>query len=74
MGMKYLSCQHLENLILLNIKVCTKIIQIKIFKVVIILTTGAVVPLEEFEKYVKKMHSDQDQAFENEYAVSLLSS
>ena len=40
----------------------------------IILTTGAVVPMEEFEKYVKKMHSDRDQAFENEYAVSLLSS
>ena len=40
---------------------------------VLILTTGAVVPVEEFENHVKNMHNDRDQLFETEYAVSWLS-
>ena len=45
----------------------------KIILCVLILTTGAVVPMEEFEHYVKNMHNDRDQLFETEYAVSWLS-
>lgn len=29
-----------------------------------------IVPVEQFDNHVKKMHSDRDQHFENEYAVS----
>ena len=45
----------------------------KIILCVLILTTGAVVPVEEFEHHVKNMHNDRDQLFETEYAVSWLS-
>ena len=45
----------------------------KIILCVFILTTGAVVPVEEFENHVKNMHNDRDQLFETEYAVSWLS-
>ena len=33
---------------------------------------GAVVSVEKFDSHVKKMHSDRDQFFENEYAVSYI--
>ena len=36
----------------------------------IYIISGAIVPVEQFDNHVKKMHNDRDQPFENEYAVS----
>ena len=43
----------------------------KIFSFVMCTIIGAVVSVDRFNNYVKNMHGDRDQLFENEYSVSL---
>ena len=63
-------CQFLENLLLSSIEVANTIHEKKKRNLHIILILGAVVSVEKFDNHVKKLHSDRDQLFETEYAVS----